>query len=592
MNMPRPEHPRPDFYRPNWLNLNGVWEFEFFGVYPVDSAEKHFEKLQQRKLSKEIIVPFPYQSPLSGIGHKGIQPCVWYRRHFDAPEVWQSGKVLLHFGAVDYFAKVILNGTTLGTHRGGHVPFSFDITPFLRDKQNELIVGVYDFLDVDQPRGKQSWADPVACWYTQTTGIWQTVWLESVPENYLESARLIPDLDDGSLAIWARPNAPCQGFEILAEASYQGAPAGSVRRKAAYPMTPLRLTLDQVLPWSPEAPHLYDLEIKLMAGDRVVDRVSTYFGMRKVSLSNGSLLLNNEPYYQRLVLDQGFWPDGLYTAPSDDALKADVEWGKKLGFNGCRKHMKVEDPRFLYWADKLGFLVWGEFPAYYELSLSAQAKYLPEWQASIERDINHPSIVAWTPFNESWGIKDVRHDLETQRWVRDVVQMTKLIDPTRLVIDNDGWEHIASDIYGYHDYTANGEQFRQNFIDFFARAKQMPDAGTANLSHHREMMVDGAKMPDMPVMNTEFGGIAYVASPPLSDAWGYAGIPATEAEFTQRYEETFNAMYSLPELCGYVYTQLTDVEQEINGLLTADRRPKFDVEWLRTVNQWPAACQK
>lgn len=592
MNMPRPEHPRPDFYRPNWLNLNGAWEFEFFGVYPVDNAEKYLAKFQECKFSKEIIVPFPYQSPLSGIGHKGIQPCVWYRRHFDLPADWQSGKILLHFGAVDYFAKVMLNGTVLGTHRGGHVPFSFDITPFVREKQNELILGVYDFLDNDQPRGKQSWADPVACWYTQTTGIWQTVWLESVPENYLESVRLIPDLDDNSLAIWARPNAPCQGLEIVAEATFQGAPAGSVRRKATYPMTSLRLTLHDVLSWTPEAPHLYDLELKLMAGDRVVDRVSTYFGMRKVSLSNGSLLLNNEPYYQRLVLDQGFWPDGLYTAPSDDALKADVEWGKKLGFNGCRKHMKVEDPRFLYWADKLGFLVWGEFPAYYELSLSAEAKYLPEWQASIERDINHPSIVAWTPFNESWGIKDVRNDLETQRWVRDVVKMTKLIDPTRLVIDNDGWEHITSDIYGYHDYTASGEQFRQNFIDLLARAKQKPDAGTSVLSHHREMMVDGVKMPDMPVMNTEFGGIAYVATQPPSDAWGYAGIPATEAEFKQRYEETFKAMYALPELCGYVYTQLTDVEQEINGLLTADRTPKFDVEWLRSVNQWPAACQK
>jgi beta-galactosidase/beta-glucuronidase len=578
MNIPRPEHPRPDFYRPTWLNLNGPWEFEFFGLYPIDDESRY----RHYKFSKQIIVPFPYQSPLSGIGYKGIQPRVWYRRLFDIPQDWEGQHVLLHFGAVDYHAKVWVNDILVGDHRGGHVPFTFDITSYIRTKDNEIRIRVFDGLDLDQPRGKQSWMDQIACWYTQTTGIWQTVWLEAVPQNYIESVRIISDFDDQSISILVRLNAPCQGLEISPEATFDGKTMGSSIRKAAYPATQFHIALHDLFPWSPETPNLYDLKLTLRADNTVVDTVQTYFGMRKVSLSKNMLLLNNEPYYQRLVLDQGFWPDGLYTAPSDEALKADVEWGKKLGFNGCRKHMKVEDPRFLYWADKLGFLVWGEFPAPYEMSLSAQAKFLPEWQAAMERDINHPAIIAWTPFNESWGIRHVETDSETQRWVRDVVQMTKLIDPTRLVIDNDGWFHLASDIYGYHDYSATADQINTNY----ERARTGLKFGWGPGEPRLQMMVAGLKLPDdMPIMITEFGGIGFIAGQTQTGAWGYADLPKTVAEFQQRYEETFKAVFQLSNLCGYVYTQLTDVEQEINGLLTPDRKPKFDPTWLAKVNK-------
>ena len=577
MNIPRPEHPRPDFYRPQWLNLNGTWEFEFHGTYPLDPLNIELSQ----SWSKEITVPFPYQSPLSGIGYKGIQPCVWYRRSFDIPKEWEGKRTLLHFGAVDYLASVWLNGTFIGQHRGGHVPFSFDITRYTREQDNTLIVKVIDKLDLDQPRGKQSWADPVACWYTQTTGIWQTVWLEAVSDHYIESARIVPDLDDGSVNIIARPNMPSQGFEISVEATFEGILMGTATRKAAYPATSLRIELDDVLPWNPETPNLYDLKITLTEGKTVVDTVETYLGMRKISLSEGSLLLNDKPYYQRLVLDQGFWPDGLYTPPTDEALKIDIELAKKMGFNGCRKHMKVEDPRFLYWADRLGFLVWGEFPASYEFSLSSQAKFLPEWQAAIERDINHPSIIAWTPLNESWGIKDIGHDPETQRWVSEVVKMTRLIDPTRLVIDNDGWEHVVSDIYGYHDYAASGETLKENYDSICSGENKKLLCG----DHTKAMMADGIPLPpNMPLMLTEFGGIGFIVGDIPSDAWGYANIPKTDEEFKARYEETLQATLQLSGLCGYVYTQLTDVEQEINGLLTADRTPKFDVDWLRKVN--------
>ena len=584
MNIPRPEHPRPDFYRSDWQNLNGTWEFAFYEADPLDTNFQHLKRLENQSFPLTIEVPFPYQSQLSGIGKDDIRPSVWYRRKFTVPQNWKDQRVLLHFGAVDYHTKVWVNGTLLGHHRGGHVPFSFDITPYLQEQDNTLLLKVLDELDVDQPRGKQSWCAPFACWYTQTTGIWQTVWLEAVPQTAIETLRIVPDLDDSSVGILVRPNKPAPGYDIRVEASFDGQVVGSVTRPADYPATQLRLRLEDVRPWSPESPNLYDLKVTLIQGEIVVDTVETYFGMRKVSLSNNTLLLNNEPYYQRLVLDQGFWPDGLYTAPTDDALKADIEWAKKMGFNGCRKHMKVEDPRFLYWADKLGFLVWGEFPANYEQSLSGEAKFLPEWQAAIERDINHPCIVAWTPFNESWGIKDVKTNPETQRWVRNVVKQTRLIDPTRLVIDNDGWEHIEeSDIYGYHDYTP-GEAIVKNYQGLIARARQEEGAGEDGPNSGREMMVDGAKIPNMPIMNTEFGGIGFIVGETEADAWGYAGLPKTVEEFQARYEETFKAIFSIEDFCGYVYTQLTDVQQEINGLLTADREPKFDIEWLKSVN--------
>lgn len=582
MDIPRTEHPRPDFYRSQWQHLNGPWEFEIHGTYPLGEVDiQHLPNF-----SKEIVVPFPYQSALSGIGNRGIYPCVWYRRTFDIPESWEQQRVLLHFGAVDYQAWVWLNGKFMGTHRGGHVPFSFDATDALREKGNELIIKVFDPLDLDQPRGKQSWGDPVVCWYTQTTGIWQPVWLEAVPEHHLQSCRIVPDFDDGSVTVFVRPAAPCSHLTIQAEALYDGKSIGKIRRQAAYPQTQFRIALEEVFPWTPKTPNLYDLKLSLFEEETVVDTVDTYFGMRKISLSRESALLNNSPYYQRLVLDQGFWPDGLYTAPTDEALKADIEWAKKMGFNGCRKHAKVEDPRFLYWADKLGFLVWGEFPANYEHSLSGEAKFLPEWQAAMERDINHPCIIAWTPFNESWGIKDVRDNSDTQRWVRDIVQMTRLIDPTRLVIDNDGWEHIESDVYGYHDYAASGELLTRNYRDLIARARQEEGAGTASPDHGREMMVAGIRMPQMPVMITEFGGIGFIIKGDTqSDAWGYAGIPKTEEEFRARYEDTFHAIFNITDFCGYVYTQLTDIEQEINGLLTAEREPKFDVDWLKSVHE-------
>jgi beta-galactosidase/beta-glucuronidase len=578
METPRNEYPRPDFVREHWLNLNGTWEFTFDGTYCFENEARFLNGSFER----QIIVPYPYQSKLSGIGITDIQPCVWYRRYFSLPESWRSQRILLHFGAVDYLAKVWINGHLLGEHRGGHIPFSFEITEQLQALDNEIVVKVIDTLDRTQPRGKQSWASPVECWYTQTTGIWQTVWLEAVPAEYLESVRMITNFEGSNLEITARIDSLQPGLIFKVEALFNGQIAGFAEQIAEYPSTNIHLHLNQLHPWSPEQPDLYDLRFTLLRDERTVDTVKSYFGLRKIRIQGNQIYLNNQPYFQRLILDQGFWPDGLYTAPSDLALRTDIEWGKKLGFNGCRKHMKVEDPRFLYWADRLGYLVWGEFPACYDFNLDSQAKFLPEWMSAIFRDYNHPSIIAWVPYNESWGISGLKNNASIQAWLREVVYLTRMIDPTRLVIDNDGWEHLDSDIYGYHDYAPTGTELARNYRLIISKARGEVVDISADI-HLNVMMAEGFRMPERPVMLTEFGGIGY-AKGNSSGGWGYAELAQKEQELIQRYRDLLAAASTLPGCCGYVYTQLTDVEQEINGLLTSTRQPKLPLETLKQIS--------
>ena len=574
--IPRPEHPRPDFERTEWINLNGVWAFEP-DSYEVFSGK---DRLLHAPLKETITVPFPYQSRLSGIGRTGHHPCVWYRRSFEVPAPWLSQRVQLHFGAVDYEARVWVNGHFVGEHRGGHVPFEFEIQRWLVTGPNELTVRAADAFDISQPRGKQAWAEPFGCWYTPTTGIWQTVWLESVPEVYTRSIRVDADPSSGEVTVIAVPNQPAAGLTVRSVALRDGAQIAASQAPMAYPSTRLTFRVPNIAPWSPESPALYDLVVTLEEGDRVLDRVRSYFGARTVTLEQSSVLLNGEPCYQRLVLDQGFWPDGLYTAPTDEALKADVELALALGFNGCRKHQKVEDPRFLYWADRLGFLVWGEFPAPYEFSLAAQARFLPEWQTAIQRDINHPSIVAWVPYNESWGIPGVGKDPTVQDWVRTVVGLTRFLDPTRLVVDNEGWEHVDSDLIGYHTYAPTGEQLTRELEVALATARGQGAEGDGGPGLRR-LMADGVPLPPRPLMLTEFGGIGFSSGAADGASWGYHGVPGDLDAFRQRFESIFVGLRRIPDICGWVYTQLTDVQQEINGLLTPDRRNKFDPLWVR-----------
>ncbi len=577
--IPRPEHPRPDFRRAQWMNLNGEWEFDFHGTEHFGEDERF---LARKAFTRRITVPFAYQSRLSGIGTERFYPCVWYRRAFDLPDAWTGGTVLLHFGAVDYEAAVWLNGAFLGTHRGGYIPFSFDAGRAVKPSGNELIVKVVDSLDRGQPRGKQSWCAPgVGCWYTQVTGIWQTVWLEHVPRRRVEQLSVTPDPEAGAVEVTVFLSEPPEAGRVRAAASLQGVPVAEAEAAACYPATRLRLAVKDPRPWEPGSPVLYDLSVSLEA-DGEKDEVESYFGMRRIEVRAGRIFLNGKPLYQRLVLDQGYWPDGLYTAPDDEAIKRDILSAMEMGFNGCRKHMKVEDPRFLYWADTLGFLVWDEMPGTYDFTPGSRETLLLEWMEVIRRDAGHPCVITWLVFNESWGVRNIARDPAMQEWVRRVYEATKAADPTRPVIDNDGWEHVRTDILGYHDYSSTAREIGDNHKRMRGE-EGVPPLREGSIFHGRTMMAGGLPPCRVPVMVTEFGGIAFAADGVLEGSWGYDGIPRTPEEFKARFRMTVEAVRALPGCAGMVYTQLTDVENEINGLLTADRRPKFDPSWIRSI---------
>ncbi len=580
VNIPRPEYPRPCLRRPEWQNLNGPWEFAF------DDDDRGLAQgwHEQGTFDRQILVPFPFEAPLSGINERAPHPIVWYRRRFQASKPSASRRLLLRFGAVDYEARVWLNGREVGSHRGGYIPFSFDISDQLQNGENTLTVRVVDALDKDQPRGKQYWQDqPTGIWYDRITGIWQTVWLEPVPISFIRRLRLTPDLDHGALHLEAELAGESAQLHVQAVASHLGQQVA--RETASIGEHHLSLHIPQPRPWSPESPHLYDLRVYLMAGDQVVDRVDSYFGLRKVSCEGRNILLNDRPYYQRLVLDQGYWPEGQYTAPSDEALRADILWARRLGFNGVRKHQKVEDPRWLYWCDRLGLLVWGEMPspAIYHYSPQAMANVREEWLHILARDHNHPCIVAWVPFNESWGIWGVREDKEVQRQVAAVVNATRRYDPTRPVVDNSGWEHVDTDIADVHSYLRTGEQLHVWWPCYRSGQTYVYD------SNHR-FWAAGYHYASQPVIFSEYGGMAMEGyPPPPGKPLQACGIDVPQV-YPQRYHDLTRAILDMPDVAGYCFTQLTDVEGEVNGLLTYDRRPKVDPELIAAYNrEAPAA---
>ena len=401
--VPRGEYPRPQWQRRDWLCLNGTWEFRFD-----ESGEILADRELSDRLKGEITVPFCFESPLSGIGDTTYHNRVWYSREITIPRAWPLERIMLHFGAVDYLATVWVNDVEVAHHRGGHVPFSFDIAPFLKGRKARIVVCAEDSPSIFQPRGKQFWRTKSAgCHYTRTTGIWQTVWMEPLPKSSIRSARYYPDIKAGSLRMVFTLDGARPGQRLNVAASLSGKRVAAASAEVGYGAVELTLRIPKARLWSPESPTLYDLAITLSEGRRVIDAVSSYAGIREVSVRNGKWCLNGRPYFQRLILDQGYWPDGIMTAPTDEALRKDVELTLAFGFNGARKHQKVEDPRWLYWADKLGLLVWGEMPSAYSWRPEMEEPFTDEWLESIERDFNHPCIVTWTPFNESWGIHRV-----------------------------------------------------------------------------------------------------------------------------------------------------------------------------------------
>ena len=573
MEIPRPEYPRPQWVRSEWLNLNGEWEFE---EDPQLAGEEGGWQTG-RRLSQRILVPFAPESRLSGIGKTEFMKCVWYRREFVVPEAWRGQRIWLHFGAVDYQATVWVNGEVVGKHQGGYTPFRCEITAHLRPGANEVVVRCYDDTQNSlQPRGKQSpKPESYGIFYTRTTGIWQTVWLEATPQAFLDRSRYIPDLDNGRMLLQVWVDGDSTGLTVKATARAGSEVVGTAKSSAAGGLAQLWLKIRDAHPWSPSDPFLYDLEVTLTQGRRVVDRVESYFGMRKVHLAPPAICLNNEPLFQRLVLDQGFYPDGIYTAPSDEALKRDILMSKAVGFNGARLHEKVFEPRFLYWADKLGYLCWGEFPDWrldYANPISLEIM-LPQWMEAMERDFNHPAIVGWCPFNET-------EDEQNPELLRQIHRVTKAIDPTRPAVDASGYVHVETDVDDCHDYNQDPATIQEHFAAFAEGGQPW-----------RNSKVD-APYAGQPFFVSEYGGIWWNPGQTDDKAWGYGNRPQSPEEFLARYRALTEALLFHPRMCGFCYTQLYDVEQEVNGLYTYERKAKFDPELFRQINEQKAAVEK
>ncbi|MBQ7182913.1 MAG: glycoside hydrolase family 2 [Clostridia bacterium] len=577
----RETHPRPDRVRENWRSLDGPWHFQ------MDREDTGIKERWQEGTGfpLTIRVPFPYEAPLSGVGEQAPCGVVWYAREITVPEEMRGKRVLLHFGAADHLTKVWLSGQYLGSHEGGYTPFTFDLTDLTAPgKTYTLAVRCEDGPEQDKPRGKQSWRpEPFACWYTPVTGIWQSVWLEAVGETYPADFRLTPCPETRSLKAEITLDRAAKNVSVRLTASFRGQPAGSVEVDTLgddVVRAELFLRHDETVfglrLWSPETPNLYDLTIETLADGAVIDRVDTYFGMRSVAVEGGRVLLNDRVLYQRLVLDQGYWRDGLLTPPDGEALRRDVELTKAMGFNGVRKHQKFEDPRYLYWADRLGLLVWGELPSAYRLTDREKRGLMRDLSEAIRRDYNHPCLIAWTPLNESWGVPTIRTHAEEMRLADALCALVRALDGTRLVSGNDGWEQADTDLVTVHDYTARPEQLGADYADRDSVLKGAAADG-------RMTSAKGYDHRGKPMLLTEYGGIA-LQKDAGDGNWGYNGAEKDEESFLKRFEAITLAFKRMPWFCGYCYTQLTDVFQEVNGLMTMEREPKADIERIRAVN--------
>ena len=626
-----PDYPRPQFVRKEWINLNGAWSF-CFDDNGEGGADWPALGLPVNRV-REIQVPFTYETAASGIGDETVHPCVWYEKSFsiagnssklgdgqkngmeDAPE--QDGgqkfgtdgkRLLLHFEGSDFETTVWINGKKAGSHRGGYERFSFDITDSICAGENRIVVCVKDSLGREQPRGKQRWMkENFACWYVQTTGIWKTVWMEWVPEAYLERVKLTPDLqrneieaevslnlehfrkngcgaDGGSAEAAGTCGTDMSSLEVEAVVFYHGELTARARLLAQEHLV-FRIGLDKPDPadqwgvhlWSPDAPNLYDMELRLLRNGKEIDRADSYFGMREVQIKDSQVLLNGAPVYQKLILDQGYWEESHLTPPSEQALIEDIDRIHELGYNGLRKHQKLEDERFLYWCDVKGMLVWSEMAAFYSYSDAAVEQFTREWAEIVRQNYNHPSIITWVPLNESWGIPKVRTDRSQQCFTEAIYYLTKSLDPMRPVVVNDGWEHTVSDLLTLHDYEAWGDALADRYLT------RKEDILTGRLPHCKDhfALAEGYSYRGQPVLISEYGGIAFAGA---GEGWGYGDMVKDEEEFIRRFDSVTSAIKALPYVCGYCYTQVSDVQQEINGLMTADRKFKVDPSAIREIN--------
>lgn len=582
-------HPNPQFARPDWHDLTGEWQFAFD---PQDAGRDAHWETDGSPFDRTITVPFPPESAASGIDDPSPHKIVWYRRDLDRSNIQlePDQRLILHFGAVDYRADVWVNGTHVAFHEGGHTPFHADVTHALdagTDAATIVVRAEDDPEDLAQPRGKQDWQTPShGIWYRRTTGIWQPVWLEVVGRYRIANIHWQPDAASLSLGatttVTPIPDSP---LTLRIELSLNGTVLADDRlsftgtsHSTGWQLgAPGKPDTRQQLLWSPDRPNLIEATLTLLDGDTVLDTVQSYTGLRSTSVDNHAFLLNGFPYYLRMVLEQGFWPESHLAAPSADALKREVELIKELGFNSARIHQKIEDPRFLAWCDRLGLIVWGEMANAFTWSDLAVTRTTREWTDAVVRDRNHPSIVAWVPINESWSVPALPSDSSQRHWQESLWHLTHALDGSRPVISNDGWEHTTSNILTIHDYNADGSVLEKKYggVEDLAWTLEI------NRPNRRLLQLDPEANLDRPVMITEYGGISY--APRAGERWsGYATV-TTEEDYIAKVRELTEAIRACPGVSGYCYTQFTDTEQETNGLLTEDRKPKLPIETIRDI---------
>lgn len=577
-----PDYPRPLLRRKNWESLNGLWDFEM-------DPEHRWQQPSQVSWSQRILVPFAPETSRSGIGFDGFCRAFWYRRQFRA-RVPADERLLLHFEAVDYRATVWVNGKRTAQHDGGYTPFVCDISSLLKDAETQeiIVLAEDDPADLTKPRGKQDWQlKPHSIWYPRTSGIWRTVWLERVPRQYIRSLVWAPNRERWEIGMEVHIDAEQEqslllevklssGAEVLAHDTYSVISCEVYRRVAL--SDPGIDDFRNELLWSPEHPTLIDASLKLKdASGATIDEVESYTALRSVGIQGNRFVLNGRPLRLQMVLDQGYWPDTGATPPNDDALRKDIELVKAMGFNGARKHQKLEDARYLYWADKLGLLVWEEMPSAYRYTRSSIHQLVKEWMEVMERDLSHPCIVAWVPFNESWGVPDLPDSAAQRHYVQALYHLTKTIDSTRPVVGNDGWESVATDLIGVHDYDPDPARITARYGSHDAESHLL----TRERPGGRLLILGEPSVAAHPLILSEFGGIAL--SGDEAATWGYSRC-ATPEELRDRFRDLIAAVRASPFLAGYCYTQFTDTYQETNGLLHADRTPKISIEEIAEAN--------
>lgn len=564
-----PEYPRPQFVRNDWQNLNGEWDFAFEDETTVSDA-------MAGKLIHKITVPFTYETELSGIEDHTQHHVVWYARKITGKA---NKRTILNFEGADYDTEVYVNSKLVGRHRGGYTRFSFDVTDYLIDNEGVLVVKCVDNDLPVQVRGKQRWQDSsYGCWYVQTTGIWKTVWIEYVNDVHLAKLKITPNIANSSVTFDISVSKPSYNVDVKIKISFHDTVIQEVTIKALDTDNTVTVRLDsksstfQRELWSSWNPALYDVEISLYDNGKLSDTVGSYFGLREITVRNGKLLLNGESFYSKLILDQGYWKESGMTPPSEQAIMEDIRSAKEMGFNGARKHQKNEDERFYYYADIMGFVVWCELPSAYWFNNEAVKDISAEWLDIVTQNYNHPSLAVWVLFNESWGVSGIASNPNQQNMATGLYYMTKSIDSMRPVISNDGWLHTKSDILTIHHYEQNGDWL----LKLYDSKIKITEGYAKNFQF--SPFANGYKYEGQPIIFTEFGGIHYAED----DGWGYGESVHDNKEFLERFDFLIKAIEAM-DICGYCYTQLTDVEQETNGLLTYDRKSKIDKERIREI---------